>query len=95
MSPGKIAWEGSSQRKKLLVHNVEGKAGDMNPVWLQRAIRNVESNLGSVVTEEHTAEEVNEEIFTLAFDAAGDAGADEESAGAIADHIRKTMGINL
>lgn len=76
------------------MQNVAEKDGKMNPVWLQAANRNVESNLGSVVTEEHTAEDVNEEIFTLAFDAASDAGADEESAGVIADHIRKTMGIN-
>jgi altronate dehydratase len=67
----------------------------MNTVWLQRAQRNVDTNLGSVVTEEHTAEDIREEIFTLAWDAAIDAGADEESASAIADHFRKTMGIHL
>ena len=67
----------------------------MNPVWLQAAHRNVESNLGSVVTEEHTAEDINEEIFTLAFDAASDAGADEESAGLIAQHVLENMGIHL
>jgi hypothetical protein len=67
----------------------------MNPLWLQAANRNVESNLGSVVTEEHTQEDFNEEVFVLAFDAALDAGANENEASAIADYVRENMGIHL
>lgn len=66
----------------------------MNTVWLQKAQRNVEANLGSVVSEEHTADSINEEIFVLALDGALDAGADEASAGAIANHIRNAMCIH-
>lgn len=66
----------------------------MNPTLLLAAIRNVESNLSSVADESTNQEDFNEEVFVLAFDAAVDAGASEEEASAIADHVRETMGIH-
>lgn len=52
--------------------------------WTAAARRNVEANLGNVVTEEHSEDDVGEEIYTLALDGAMDAGADWDSASNIA-----------
>lgn len=48
---------------------------------------NVENHLGDVVTEDHDEAMIAEEIFTLAFDGAVDAGADHETARQIALEI--------
>jgi hypothetical protein len=65
----------------------------MNTDWLQAAFRNVDANLGNVITADDAAEQINEEIWTLAWDAALDAGADEHSASLIAEQVRQQLGI--
>lgn len=52
------------------------------------ARENVSKNLGNVCDEESTREEIAEEIFTLAYDAAIDAGAPESQASIIAGYMR-------
>jgi hypothetical protein len=76
------------------VQNVAEKDGEMNPVWLQRACRNVENNIGSLVSADSCPNEINEEIFTLAFDAAVDAGAGQDQATGIAEQVVENMGVN-
>lgn len=63
----------------------------MNPALLRAAIRNVESNIGSVVNADSDPNDINEEIFVLAFDAAFDAGASEDEAQDIASHVLESM----
>jgi hypothetical protein len=68
---------------------------NVNSFWLHKAIRNVESNLGSLVDDTSTQEDIREEVFTLAWDAAVDAGANENEASAIANYVREQMSIHL
>lgn len=48
---------------------------------------NVENHLGDVVTEDHSEAMIAQEIYTLAFDGAVDAGADSATARSIAIQI--------
>jgi len=67
----------------------------MDLVILQAAIRNVEANIGSLVDCDSTADDINEEIWILAFDAACDAGACQTDAANIAAHVLENLGIHL
>lgn len=53
----------------------------------QAARDNVDRHIGDVVTGDDDPEDIASEVFTLAFDGAADAGADHQTARAIAQGI--------
>lgn len=55
--------------------------------WKLAAKKNIERYIGDVVHDEMTPDEYAEEVYTLAFDGAVDAGASHEAAREIAKNI--------
>lgn len=66
----------------------------MQDLWTKAAQRNVEANLGNLITDDSSDDDFSEEIYTLALDGALDAGADWDSASTCASQVLSKYAVN-